>query len=82
MDESIERISPSVFMDESIEKIPKISKDDQMIIAIEELETGEFHHVKTEDVRDKLLELEESMISHKKDTENRIREIKDMLESL
>ena len=81
-DESIERISPSVFMNESIEKISKISKDDQMIVAIEELETGGSHHVKTEDVLRKLLQLEGSMIAHKKDTENRIREIKDMLENL
>ena len=81
-DGSIDRISPSVFVDGSIETISKISKDDQMIIASEESETGRSHHVKTEDVRRKLLQLEESMIAHKKDTGNRIREIKDMLESL
>ena len=64
-------------MDGSIETISKISKDDQMIIASEESETGRSHHVKTEDVRRKLLQLEESMIAHKKDTGNRIREIKE-----
>ena len=80
-DGTIDKIVPSVFAD-SVDAIPKITDEDQMIIAEEELETEGPSHIKTMAIQTKLLQLEASIAAHREDTEKKIKEIKDLLEGL
>ena len=80
-DGTIDKIVPSVFAD-SIDAVPKITDEDQMIIAEEELETEGPIHIKTVAIQTKLLQLEASIAAHREDTEKKIKEIKDLLEDL
>ena len=80
-DGTIDKIVPSVFA-ASIDAVPKITDEDQMIIAEEELETEGPIHIKTVAIQTKLLQLEASIAAHREDTEKKIKEIKDLLEDL
>ena len=80
-DGTIDKIVPSVFAD-SVDAIPKITDEDQMIIAEEDLETEGPSHIKTMAIQTKLLQLEASIAAHREDTEKKIKEIKDLLEGL